>query len=61
MDYASCDFDWNKEKEKILQQTRGISFHTIVKAIKGGNLITIIDHYNPEKYPHQKIFVVVIE
>ncbi|MCX6822883.1 MAG: toxin [candidate division SR1 bacterium] len=53
-------FERDEKKNKLLQQTRNISFGQIVKAIEIGGLVAIIPHYNTEKYAHQKIFGVLI-
>ena len=52
---------WNPEKNKLLQQERGISFEEIVFHIQVGDEIEIFDHPNQERYPNQKISVVVVE
>jgi uncharacterized DUF497 family protein len=51
-------FNWNDEKNKSLKQERGISFEDVVSCIQNGNLFSIIEHKNPQKYPGQKIFVI---
>lgn len=53
-------FDYSKEKNQILKQTRDIDFQDIIDGIKKGNLLDNIDHFNKKKYPKQKIFVVKI-
>lgn len=54
-------FDYSKDKNQILKQTRGIGFQDIIDGIKKGNLLDNIDHFNKKKYPKQKIFVVKIK
>ncbi len=54
-------FEWNAEKNAKLKQVRGLSFERIVYAIEQGNLIDVIDHPNPDRYPNQFIYVVSIE
>ena len=53
-------FEWNAGKNTKLKQERGISFEQIVYAIERGNLIDVIDHPNPDRYPNQSIYVVNI-
>lgn len=53
-------YDWNKDKNLWLKKVRGITFSDIVYQISCGNLLDIIQHTNPEKYPDQKIFIVNI-
>ncbi len=52
------NFDWNDDKNILLQQKRGISFEEIVIEIDSGNLLDRIKHPNKEKYPNQMIFFV---
>ncbi len=33
----------------------------MIKSIEQGNLLDVIKHYNPDKYPNQKIFIVKID
>jgi uncharacterized DUF497 family protein len=54
-------FNWNKDKNQQLQEQRGITFEEIVQAIEQGNLLDVIKHYNPDKYPNQKILIVKID
>jgi hypothetical protein len=53
-------FDWNDEKNFILNKVRNISFEEIEFAIASGQLIDTIDHPNQIKYPGQKLFFVNI-
>jgi len=54
-------FDWNDEKNASLKKYRGGSFEQVEIAIASGDLVDRLRHPNPEKYPHQKIFLVKIE
>jgi uncharacterized DUF497 family protein len=54
-------FNWNKDKNQQLQEQRGITFEEIAQAIEQGNLLDVIKHYNPDKYPNQKILIVRID
>ena len=51
-------FNWNSDKEKQIQEDREITFSDIIQAIQQGNLLDVIKHYNLDKYPNQKIFLV---
>jgi uncharacterized DUF497 family protein len=53
-------FRWNQEKNLKISEERGISFETIVYAIRKGDVIDVIDHPNPEKYPNQLVYAVNI-
>ncbi|QBQ56565.1 hypothetical protein E3U44_12670 [Nitrosococcus wardiae] len=44
-----------------LKAERGISFEEIVFYIERGDEVDILEHPNQEKYPGQKISVVVVE
>lgn len=54
-------YAWNSEKNDHLIQERGISFEDIVLNINLGNEWDIYDHPNQERYPGQKISVVLVE
>jgi len=54
-------FDWDDEKNQKLKSERGVSFEDVVIAIDEGNLLEVLSHHNPSKYPNQKIYVVKIE
>jgi len=51
-------FRWSPDKNRLLQEERGLSFETMVVAIEAGGLIDILEHPNPAKYPNQRILVV---
>lgn len=53
-------YDWNKDKNILLKQTRSISFEQVVMHIEQGDLVDIIKHPNSEKYANQKILLVNI-
>jgi uncharacterized DUF497 family protein len=53
-------FDWNKEKNAQLIAERGIGFADIVKAIRQGNVLDLINNKNRKKYPNQKVFIINI-
>ena len=54
-------YAWNPEKNDLLKEERGISFEEIVLNIQLGNEGDIYEHPNQERYPGQKISVVLIE
>ncbi len=53
-------YSWNDEKNELLQRQRGISFEEAVFHIERGDLLSVLDHPNQERYPGQRIFVVNI-
>ncbi len=52
--------EWNPDKNIILKKERLVSFEDVVAAIDTGNLINDAKHHNLEKYPHQRVFTVII-
>jgi len=38
-----------------------VSFEQVVLAIVSGDLIDLVKHPNPDKYPNQRVFLVKIE
>lgn len=58
---SSKNFNWNPEKNLLLQKERGISFERIVFEIAGGNELAVLEHPNQEKYPGQKISMIQVE
>ena len=54
-------FAWNSEKNEQLISERNISFEDIVVSIHTGNEVDIYDHPNQDRYPGQKVSVVVVE
>ena len=53
-------YNWNKEKNLLLKETREISFEQIVMHIEMGNLIDIIKHPNQNRYSNQKMLIINI-
>jgi hypothetical protein len=52
---------WSDEKNKLLQNERGISFEDIVDAISNGDLLDSIKNPSIEKYSNQSVFIVNIK
>ena len=52
---------WNEEKNRLLMEKRGVSFEEVLQAIRGKKLLAIEAHPNKEKYPGQKILVVLLD
>jgi len=52
---------WNAEKNDLLKEERNISFEEVVLHIQLGNEVDIYDHPDQNRYPGQKISVVLIE
>ena len=54
-------YAWNPEKNELLKQERGVSFEEVVFHIEAGDEVDIFEHPNQERYPGQKISIVLIE
>jgi uncharacterized DUF497 family protein len=54
-------YAWNSEKNDLLIEERGISFEEIVLNIHLGHEVDVYEHPNQERYPGQKISVVLVE
>ena len=54
-------FRWDLQKNALLMRERGLSFEQIVLAVEGGDLLQVIAHPNPVRYPNQKIMVVAMD
>ncbi len=53
-------FNWDKEKNNLLKETRNISFEDILFYIERNEIIDIIENPNQDKYPAQKYFIISI-
>ena len=51
-------FRWDPIKNARLLRQRGISFEEVVVAIAQGRLLDIVEHPHPERYHHQRLFIV---
>jgi len=51
-------FEWNREKNHILKEQRGIGFEEVIEAMNSGGLLDLYDHPNSMDYPNQKIYVI---
>jgi len=54
------NFDWDREKNEILKDTRDISFEEIVFHIENDGELDVYPHPNQERYPNQLVSVVVV-
>jgi hypothetical protein len=53
---------WSIEKNRTLKEDkhRSICFEDIVAVIESGKLLADIKHPNPDRYPHQRMFIVLV-
>jgi uncharacterized DUF497 family protein len=54
-------FRWDNEKNELLKKNRGVCFEQVVLLIERGEVLDTIEHPNQERYPGQKIAVVMID
>ncbi len=52
---------WNSEKNLWLIRNRGVCFEQALLVFERGELLDVVDHPNPQKYPGQKEAVVAID
>ena len=55
------EFDWDDEKNELLEKTRGVCFEDVVFHISNGDVLDIIRHPNASRYPNQSIIVLNME
>lgn len=53
-------YDWNEEKNELLNRERGVAFEQVVSQLERGGLLDLIQHPNEQRYPGQKIYIVNI-
>ena len=51
-------FEWSTEKNLQLQKERGITFEEVLFHIERGDLLEVLEHPDPKRFGHQRIFVV---
>lgn len=54
-------FRWDNDKNELLKQNRGVCFEQVVLLMEKGEVLDTIEHPNQNKYPGQKIAVVIID
>ena len=52
---------WDPDKNAWLKLERGISFEEVLFHIEIGDVLDVLEHPNSERYPGQKIYVVLID
>ncbi len=53
-------FAWSSEKNAQLIDERGISFERVIYHIERDEILDVIKHPNPSKYPNQRMFILNI-
>lgn len=54
------EIQWNEEKNVWLKEERGVGFEDITIAINENRILASLKHPNTEKYPNQRVLIVVI-
>jgi len=54
-------FRWDNEKNELLKKNRGVCFEQVVLLMERAEVLDTIEHPNQERYPGQKIAVVMID
>ncbi len=54
-------FSWDNKKNELLKNNRGVCFEQVVLLMEKGEVLDTIEHPNRERYPGQKIAVVMID
>jgi hypothetical protein len=52
---------FNEDKNAKLKAERGVGFEDVILAIEESWLLDDLRHKNPDKYPNQNIFVVLVK
>lgn len=53
-------YEYSTEKNQKLLEERSIGFEDIIAILDAKGPLSIIDHPNKAKYPHQKIYIIEI-
>lgn len=54
-------YTWDPAKNQRLKRERGVSFEDVVFHIEAGDEVDLLEHPNLQRYPGQRISVVLIE
>jgi len=54
-------YAWDPAKNDTLKRERGVSFEDVVFHIEAGDEVDLLEHPNQQRYPGQRISVVLIE
>jgi uncharacterized DUF497 family protein len=54
-------FAWSPDKNRLLREERGIGFEEVVFHIERGDVLDVMEHRNPQRYPGQRIFILDVE
>jgi uncharacterized DUF497 family protein len=51
------EYDWNDDKNALLERTRGVCFEDVLVCIENGDVLDVMFHPNRERYPDQYVIV----
>lgn len=54
-------FRWDNEKNEMLRKNRGVCFEQVVVLMERGDVLDTIEHPNQDRYPGQKIAIIMID
>jgi uncharacterized DUF497 family protein len=54
-------FRWDNEKNEMLRKNRGVCFEQVVVLMERGDVLDTIKHPNQDRYPGQKIAIIMID
>jgi uncharacterized DUF497 family protein len=55
------EYEWSEEKDALLREKHGIGFADCVSAVEAGNVLADLEHPNRERYPRQRIMILMID
>lgn len=53
--------EWSPQKNKLLKQTRGLCFEDVELALSSDGFIDDLPHPNNQRYPNQRLLMVLID
>lgn len=54
-------FEFDLLKSAYLRESRGIGFEEIIALMENGNLLGVLPHPNPSKYPGQELYCIDVD
>lgn len=61
LDGFDREIRWDPLKDEWLRVRRQMSFEKVAAMIEKDEYLTIIDHWNTIRYPHQRVFILNID
>jgi hypothetical protein len=58
---GSYSFEFDLSNSVYLREQRGIGFEEIITLIEAGNLLAVLPHPRPDKYPGQELYCIDID